>query len=428
MADDRKLVKTKHPGVYSRGDTYVVRWKYRGRSHKRYFHTLALAREFKGSLDSGQRQAPTRQTVADYYAGWIVSYRGRTARGLEDTTRDEYRRSFEAHVLPLLGGLRLRDLGSRDVSDWFGDLEGRGVQPPSIRKAKAALSAMVATAAQDGDIAANPVLGVRYVPSPGLVRTKRKRRPLTVADVEAILGALEAPWRLFFELLAHSGLRIGELLGLTWQNVHLGDDPHVLIVEQVYRGRRKRLKTEGSERRLPLSPGMALALTDWKAATRHEGADRPVFPSTRGTPLTYSNVYNRVLHPALQTCGLAVPLGKDERGRDKWDYQGISFHSFRKALGSILLLRAGKTPKQVQGWLGHSQLTTTMNIYTHELDDGLGGADDLDAILGATGGHPGATEHPPTAANGNGAEATDSALESGIGEQPQPTGSSGTDS
>lgn len=50
----------------------------------------------------------------------------------------------------------------------------------------------------------------------------------------------------------------------------------------------------------------------------------------------------------------------------------------------------------MQRWLGHSQLTTTMNIYVHELDDGLGGADDLDGLWG----HRGATDHPQTAANG----------------------------
>ena len=230
MTDSRRLEKTKHPGIYRRHSNeckrdkgcdcqYVVRWKHRGKSHKRYFPHVSEAREFKGKLDGGQHQAPTRQTVEDYYERWIESYRGRTARGLEDTTRQEYRRSFEAHVLPHLGRVRLRDLGSRDVSDWFGDLEREGAKPPTIRNAKAALSAMTATARQDGDIPSNPVLGVRYVPTNAAPR--RKRRTLTVADVDAILDALEPQWRLFFELLSHSGLRVGELLGLTWANVHL---------------------------------------------------------------------------------------------------------------------------------------------------------------------------------------------------------------
>jgi|SRR5215203_856737 len=87
--------------------------------------------------------------------------------------------------------------------------------------------------------------------------------------------------------------------------------------------------------------------------------------------------------------------------------QGIAFHAFRKACGSVRLLRAGKDPRRVQRWLGHSQLTTTMNVYVHDLDDGLGGADDLDGLWG----HPGATEGPQTAANANGSDGTNPAQE-----------------
>jgi integrase len=368
--DGRKLEKTKTPGIYKRGDTYVVRWRHRGKPKKRFFPTYALAREFKGKIDGGERHAPTRMTVAEYYEKWIVAYRGRTSRGLDESTRDDYRRQFTLHILPHLGRRKLRELDSLDVSDWFGDLERDGVKPPTIRKAKAALSAMTATATQDRVIALNPVHGVRYVPAVAV--EKPKRRTLTVADVDAILAALEPQWRLFFEVLAHSGMRVSELLGLTWQHVYTwGDQPHLNVVEQFCRGKRKRLKTDGSERRIPLSAGMAKALTDWHGETRYAGAEHPVFASTVGTPLGYGNVYNRVLQPALKACGL--------------DGQGVGFHAFRKLAGSILLQRAGKNPKQVQQWLGHSQLTTTMNVYVHELDDGLGGADDLDTIYGSHG-------------------------------------------
>jgi integrase len=184
----------------------------------------------------------------------------------------------------------------------------------------------------------NPALGVRFVPTNA--QPKRERRTLTVEDVDAILSKLEPQWRLFFELLAQSGCRVGEVLGLTWARVHLGDDAHLYIAEQVYKGKRKRLKTEGSERAIPLSPGMARALTEWRDTTDYGAQADPVFASVTGTPLGYSNVYNRILQPALKATRL--------------DGQGIAFHAFRKACGSMLLKRAGKDPRQVQRWLGHS--------------------------------------------------------------------------
>jgi hypothetical protein len=59
-----------------------------------------------------------------------------------------------------------------------------------------------------------------------------------------------------------------------------------------------------------------------------------------------------------------------------------------------------------------------MNVYIHQVDDGLGGADVMDDIFGATW-VPGATGHPETAANGASAESRDPALASQISEQPE---------
>jgi hypothetical protein len=98
--------------------------------------------------------------------------------------------------------------------------------------------------------------------------------------------------------------------------------------------------------------------------------------------------------------------GGTEEARPVWDYQGVAFHAFRKACDTLLLAH-GKSLKQVQGWLRHSQLTTTMNVYIHQVDDGLGGTEAWDEILagGADArGHLGATGHPETAANEDPAE------------------------
>jgi integrase len=219
---------------------------------------------------------------------------------------------------------------------------------------------------------------------------KRSRRKLTAADVIAILGAMDEQWRAFFMLLVQTGVRIGELLGLTWRNVHLGDDPHILVAEQFYKGQRKRLKTDASMARVSLSATMAA----WLAELRPEDATpaTPVFASMTGTPLTYANMYNRVLRPALIYAGIAVNVGTAERPR--WDYQGVAFHAFRKACGSLLFAH-GKTLKQVQGWLRHSQLTTTMNVYIDQVDDGLGSADVWDTILAPGGPNGGPTSAQP---------------------------------
>jgi integrase len=110
--------------------------------------------------------------------------------------------------------------------------------------------------------------------------------------------------------------------------------------------------------------------------------------------LNYSAVYNRVLRPALRESGIARKVEDSETGEESWDYRGVAFHGFRKACGS-LLLAGGKNVKQVQGWLRHAELTTTLRHYVHEVDDGLGSADFWDELaIGAT---DGATAHPDSA-------------------------------
>ncbi len=413
MADKRTLEKTGTPGIYRRHAgackrngrcrcPYVVRWKSPGGGeHKQLFSTFELAREHKGGLDSGKttRRPLSSDTIAAYYETWLPNYRGRTSRGLEDSTRSGYEISFRLHILPLpIARMRLRDLGAPDVRDWLAQLERRGASPTTIRLAKAAMAVMLATAVEDGDIASNPASGVRYVLSDAAKRKHAKRKPkaLTAADVVAILDAMPEQWRAFFTLLAQTGVRIGELLGLTWEYVHLGDDPHIMVAEQVYRGQRKKLKTEASRARVPLSSSVAAWLTELRPENTSPQAS--VFPSQTGGELSYANVYNRVLRPALIDAGIAVKVGESDKGKPIYDYQGVAFHAFRHACGSLLFAH-GKTLKQVQGWLRHSQLTTTMNVYIDQVDDGLGSADAWDDILGATGATVGATGHPEAAAN-----------------------------
>lgn len=380
MADERRLERTSAPGVYRRHASgckrngrcrcpYVVTWKQEGRSRKQMFATFELAREHKSKLASGMttRRPLSSQTVADYYARWFKDYRGRTSRGLDLSTRRGYEISFRRHILPLaVARKRMRDLGAPDVRDWLSKLEDRGAGPTVIQRAKAALSVMLACAVEDGDIAANPAIGVRYVQSERARRRhpKRERRALTAEDVQAILRVMDERWQAFFLLLVQTGVRVGEALGLTWGNVCLDEDPYIVVVEQIYRGRRKPLKTDTSIARVPLSPTLTSRLSALRPA--HAARDAPVFASATGTALDYHNVHSRVLQPALKAAGL--------------DGQGIAFHAFRKACGSFLL-HEGKTLKQVQGWLRHSQLTTTLNVYVQQVDAGLGGAEVWERVL-----------------------------------------------
>jgi integrase len=157
--------------------------------------------------------------------------------------------------------------------------------------------------------------------------------------------------------------------------------PVIHVREQVYEGRRKKLKTSYSVRDLPLSPAMTARLLAHRSAAKNAGEEAPVFPSGSGTELRPANVYRRVLAPAAIAVGLSEEVeGEDGKPRTK---SAISFHTFRHTCAS-LLFEAGKDVKQVQEWLGHGDPGFTLRTYVHLLDNGVGSAEFFDSVLTAS--------------------------------------------
>jgi integrase len=343
------------------------------------------AREAKGRRAAGDRRPASREPFEDYARRWLDSYRGRTARGLSDRTRRTYRRDIERWAIPYFGGQRLEDVEPPDVRAFVGHLESKGLRHTSIRAILAPVKAMYATAVEDGTVRFNPTRGLRI----GVSRDQEGRevRALTRAELARLLGHLPERWRLLFELLAHTGLRISEAIGLTWADVEFGDRPRLRVRRQDCRGEVGALKSEHSRRDLPLSPRLARRL--WAL-----GADQPdtgrVFTTATGRPLSDGNLRQRVLAPATKAAGLG-----------KWDEQGrwrtwVTPHTFRHTCAS-LLFEAGRDVKQVAAWLGHADPAFTLRTYVHLMDEGIGDAAFMDAAVKV--GNSWATQDPKTAVN-----------------------------
>ncbi len=274
------MVKTKTPGVYKRGNRYVVVWRDRGTQHKEFFPTLALAREAKGKRDGGDRKPSTPHTFEAYALDWISSYRGRTRGGLADSTRAAYRDSLERFALPFFGRVKLADVDAPMVREFVASMEASGQSAGSIRKHYAPLRAMLATAVEDGVIRYNAAAQVRVV-----VRDDRpRRRPPTPTREQfpRLVDALPERWRLLAVFIGSTGLRISEVLGLEVGDLHLdGPEPSVSVERQHYRGVTKGLKTEAAARIIPIGRPLADALAEHVATHGH----RVVFATLDGKHL-----------------------------------------------------------------------------------------------------------------------------------------------
>lgn len=371
MAD--KLKKTKTPGVYRRGGSYVVRYRHQGQERKRCVRTYDEARDLKATLSTDIRRGEYRElhgvTFAEYAAEWLDSYGGRTVGGLRESTRDGYRWSLQT-AAPYFESrtARLSDIEPRDVRAyvaWRFDAkaQGRELSVGTVRKHLATLKVLFATAVEDGLLRYNPAAQAR-VTRPGPVKIERTQvRAMDPDQLAAVLDTLDPDWRPFFELLATTGLRIGEALELRWRDVDLGAK-RLSIGRQVYHGEVGPPKSSTGVRQVPLSTATCRRL--WR---RQGSPDALLFTGPRGGHVDRRWLARGVLDPATEAAG--VP----------W----VSFHTFRHTCASVLFA-AGKSPKQVQVWLGHSDPAFTLRVYVHLLDDGLGSADFLDGATWATNG------------------------------------------
>jgi len=380
MAAPMERVKNR-PGIYRRGGRYVVTWRHRGRQHKSSHRTLAEALEAQGERRrTGGRAPESRASLEDYAREWLSTYRGRTGRGISDSTLGNYRSALELRAIPYFHGWKLAEIEPPDVRAYVTRLEAEGLAPSHVRTQLAPLRTMFATAVEDGTLRFNPTAGVR-VNGRREDEEEEHAKALTRKQLATVLAELPEEHRLFFELLAHSGLRVSEAIGLTWGDVAFGERPRLEVRRQLCRGRWQRLKSRSGRRDVPLSPRMAQRL--WAARKGRRPGD-PVFGTSTGTPLRDENVRQRVLKPAGRRAG--VP----------W----VGFHTFRHTCAS-LLFEGGKDVKQVQEWLGHADPGFTLRTYVHLLDGGLGAADFLDdaVAVGTRGGNRVATQGPQTAAN-----------------------------
>ncbi len=357
----KRLIRTKTPGVYKRGSRYVVTYRDpRGIPRKRSARTLAEARDLKAAVTAdvrrGDYREQTRISFAAYAEEWMQTFQGRTSSGIRPETLADYRADLRREAIPYFGRMQLAAIEPRDIKAFAALLAERGLRPSSVRNILAPLRALLATAYEDGLIRASPAAGLRLnqrTPDP----EQRQSKALTEEELRTFLNALPQEWRLFFEFLTHTGLRIGEAVALTWADLDT-TTRRVRVRRRLYRGRFDTPKSRYANRAVPLSDNLLERIL-----AHRDNADEqaPLFPSKIGSHLDQSKVFNRVLKPTARKAGLP------------W----VGFHTFRHTCGTLLFKR-GLNAKQVQIWLGHHSPAFTLATYIHLTPDDLPTIDLID--------------------------------------------------
>jgi len=379
----RTLKRTGTPGVYRRGNSYVVVFRDRsGKQRKRAARTLAEARKLKASLTTdvarGEYRTVSNVTFADYWQQWIDSYSGRTARGFRENTRAEYRRDLEREAAPYFGRMRLAEIEPQHIKRWLSSLAARGLAQATVRSTFAPVRAMLADAAEEGTIRHNPAAGVR-IPSTARA-TEQKRKSLTDDEVDRLRAALTSEAdRLLVDFLLVTGLRISEAIALDLADLDFGRC-RVKVSKRFYRGFDVP-KSSFGRREVPITPDLTRRIwAMWKDRPYATEAD-PLFVSPQGVRLDYANAYNRILKPAMRKAGIT------------WG----GAHRLRHTTATHLI-RNGASANQAQLWLGHHDPGFTARTYVHLDGSDLPDPAIFDSYFEGTDGVSVVTSHTQTAA------------------------------
>lgn len=233
-------------------------------------------RDFMAGLDPWLIRPSSDQTFANFVKNRfeVDVYPTLTPSG-----RDHYTYLFKRHIGPAIGRLRLRELNPSHVQAMVSAMTAKGLSWQTVEHARVAVGAVIRHAkrmqAWFGDL---PTEGVRMPP-----KRVKERRALTWEQVLAVSATVEEPVSTMVLVLARTGLRIGELLGLRWKRVHCGEKPILEIVETFTKGRWKPDTKNGKVRLLPFPVWLLPRLLAFKTAT--SSPDDPVFMGKTGRPL-----------------------------------------------------------------------------------------------------------------------------------------------
>ena len=345
--------------VYRRKDgswcgILTVGWSPEGKQLRRYIYrsdktaVLEALDKLRADLRSGLPIDSPRMNLADFLARWLedavrVRVRSSTYRRHQDLVR--------LYIAPRLGGVPLGRVTPMHIQNLLADLE-RGQKSPRLRQmVYATLHAALNRAVRWNLVARNPCDAAEKPRAP-----RPEMKTWTVAQVNQFLAAAQQD-RLYalYVLALTTGMRQGELLGLSWPDMDLKAGT-VSVRRQLTQDLQLLEPKTAAARRLIVLPEVAVAaLRKHRARMLAEGhlsgdgnPQHLVFVDTVGHPLRQSNLLRRSFFPLMKQAG--VPR--------------IRFHDLRHTSATMLLAQ-GVHPKIVQERLGHAQIGMTLDTYSH---------------------------------------------------------------
>ncbi len=282
----------------------------------------------------------TRGFVETYWRPYLDRQR------VKLSTRATYESALKLHILPAFGDSPLRDVIPLQIENFVQSKLKSGLSSKTARNLLVLLQGIFSLALDDDLIEKSPIRE-RHKPV-----VERVEKPVwSPKQVKQILENVPERYGVFFQVLALTGVRAGEILGLQWKHVDLTKE-QMRIEQSLWRGQLIAPKTKGSIRTINLGAVLVSALKRHREAAECKKPNDFVFCKKDGFPFDPDVLRKDVLYPTLDRLGISRPSGAS------------GFHAFRHSVGSLINAQTGNL-KLAQNLLGHSTINMTADVYTH---------------------------------------------------------------
>ena len=359
-----QIYVSKDPERPELGDTRFTRGGFKSLDEAQ--RVLAEALTKKKSNARFQAKVPT---VGEYAEHWIAGLR------LQNSTIEGYKKIIRNHVAPYLGTIQLDKLTATRIAAHYRQLEtsgrrdrtgyGKPLSANTVSKVHVLLAAMLDAAVDDGLILMNPAKKKRTVNPPTSSQVRAQKPEIitwTGPQLHAFLtwnhdeldDALFPLWR----TIAYSGMRRSEALALRWGDLNFTTGRLSIrrAADVTTRNKAKTTKT-GSARVLDLDTDTLAVLKAYKAK---RGAIS--LKLSRSDAYVFGNDADEIRSPNEVSRRWIARVHRAQAELD--ELPRVTLKGLRHT-HATLLLELGEHPKVVQERLGHSTITTTMNIYSH---------------------------------------------------------------